>query len=185
MKKFFLLLILFFFNIFVISADNKIKVKLDKCIDGDTARFIINDEVKTVRFLSINTPEIAHDGTIDEYYGDEASIYTCTSLREANEITLEFDPNSDKTDKYDRLLAWVYVDDVLLQESLVRNGYASVKYVYDDYLYSDKLVELENIAKSEHIGIWDNSVSNDGYSYIYIVILVGVFLLFTFYYLKR
>lgn len=157
MKKIFVLFIFFF--CFSVNASNKFSVKLDKCIDGDTARFFINGESRTVRFLSINAPEISHDDILEEFYGKETSEYACKLLSRASSIKLQYDPKSDKVDKYDRVLAWVYVDGELLQKELVSKGYAEVKYVYDDYLYSNELKELENISKEKKLGMWGN-VSN-------------------------
>lgn len=155
MKKIFTLFIFFF--CFSVNALNKFSVKFDKCIDGDTARFFINGESKTVRFLSINAPEIAHDDILEEYYGEESSNYTCKLLSRANSIKLQYDPKSDRTDKFGRVLAWVFIDDELLQKKLVSKGYAEVKYVYNDYLYSNELKELEATAKEKKLGMWNYS----------------------------
>lgn len=159
MKKLFFLVCFFF--CFSVSASNKFSVKLDKCIDGDTARFFINGESRTVRFLSINAPEIAHDDVEEEFYGEESSQYVCKVLKNASSIKLQYDPKSDEVDKYDRVLAWVFVDGELLQHDLVSNGYAQVKYVYDDYLYSNELKELESIAKEKKLGMWSDDVSSN------------------------
>ena len=155
MKK--LVTLILFFLCINVSASNKFTVKLDKCIDGDTARFFINGESKTVRFLSINAPEIAHDDVLEEFYGDESSEYTCKLLSRATKIQLQYDSKSDKVDKYDRVLAWVFVDGELLQKELVTKGYAEVKYVYEDYEYSKELKELEKTAKEKKLGMWGNS----------------------------
>ena len=154
MKKIIITLCIFFISITPIFASNKFKVKLDKCVDGDTAKFIINDEVKTVRFLSINTPEIKHGANEAEAFGDEASKYTCEALTNAKSIKLQYDPKSEETDKYGRVLAWVFIDNELLQEKLIREGLAEVKYAYDDYLYTNELKSLELIAQDSHKGIW-------------------------------
>ena len=64
--------------------------------------------------------------------------------------------------KYDRVLAWVYVDGDLLQKELVSKGYAQVKYVYDEYLFSEELKELEVEAKEKKLGMWsDVSIKKD------------------------
>ena len=160
MKKIFALCIFFF--CFGVNASNKFSVKLDKCIDGDTARFFINGESKTVRFLSINAPEIQHDDVLEEFYGKESSEYVCKVLNRSSKIKLQYDPKSDKVDKYDRVLAWVFVDDKLLQSELVSKGYARVKYVYDDYLYSNDLKEMESIAKEKRLGMWSNVSNKSG-----------------------
>lgn len=124
-------------------------VTLIKCIDGDTATFNVDGTNHKVRFISIDTPELSSD----DYYAQEALDYTCDRLS-SGEITLEFDPNSDKFDKYNRMIAWVYVDDALLQKELVEKGFAQVKYVYGDYKYVDELYEVQTLAKKSKVGIW-------------------------------
>ena len=59
-----------------------------------------------------------------------------------------------KKDKYDRLLAWVFADNELVQEKLVSIGYAEVKYIYANYTYLDKLYKVQEAAKNKKIGIW-------------------------------
>ena len=183
MKKiFFLLCFLFYFNV---HASNKFDVKLDKCVDGDTAKFLINGESKTVRFLSINAPEIQHDDVMEEFYGNESSEYTCKLLKRSSSIKLQYDPKSDKFDKYGRVLAWVFIDDELLQKKLVSKGYAEVKYVYDDYLYSEELKSLEGIAKKKNLGMWsDYTVSNDNdfyfllnKYYVFVIIFIVIYII--------
>lgn len=129
-------------------------VTLSKCVDGDTARFMKNANEIKVRFLAINTPESVHPTKEAEELGKESSEYTCQLLTNAKKIQLEYDPKSDETDKYGRVLAWVYVDGKLLQELLVQEGYAEVSYVYDDYLYVDKLKDVQQTAKDEEKGVW-------------------------------
>lgn len=160
MKKITIFLFVLFFNIMIVDA-SKFKVTLSSCIDGDTAKFNINGEVKTVRFLSINTPEIAHDDVEEEPYGTQASDFTCNALKNASVIKILYDPKSDSTDKYGRVLAWVFVDNELLQEKLVKNGLAEVKYVYDDYQYSSDLKEIEKKARAASVGIWSNVYVNN------------------------
>ena len=130
------------------------EAKLSKCIDGDTARFIINNEDNIVRFLAINTPEVKSSLKDGELYGEEASNYTCNELKKAKKIILEYDSNSSKKDKYGRVLAFVYVDDVLLQSKLIAKGYAKIDYIYGDYNHLDDLREIEEKARSQEIGVW-------------------------------
>ena len=156
-----MILILFFSNVTLVSAkkkstrsNEKIQVTLEKCVDGDTARFMYKKSNIKARFLAIDTPESVHPTKKVEPFGKEASKYTCDMLSNAKKIVLEYDINSDKTDKYDRHLVWVFVDDVLLQEELVSNGYAKIKYVYGDYKYLDELKKEEQIAKGNRVGVW-------------------------------
>ena len=64
---------------------------------------------------------------------------------------------SDKTDKYDRLLAWVWADDILVQKELIKEGYASLSYLYGDYKYTSELSLYESEAKNNKLNIWNNT----------------------------
>lgn len=126
-----------------------------QCVDGDTAWFYRDRERIKVRMLAIDAPEVAHtDQETAEPFADEAAEYTCQRLQDAGSIVLEYDPHADKTDKYDRVLAWVWVDDSLLQDELVEQGLAEVAYLYDDYLYAEQLKRRQKQAKQKQIGIW-------------------------------
>ena len=153
-KLFVLLLLIIFVFSYDVYAGEKIKVTLDSCVNGDTANFIINKKVKKVRFIGIDTPESVKKDSKVEPYGKAASDYTCKKLKNAKKIEIEYDPKSDKKDKYDRVLAWVYVDSKLFQKELVEKGYAEVKYLYDNYLYADELKKSEAKAKNKKLRIW-------------------------------
>ena len=154
---------LIFFLIFplIVFANTKEKVKFSKCVDGDTAKFERNNKVFTLRFLAVNTPETKSPKKGVEFYGKEASKYTCDRLEKAKTIEIEYDKNSDRSDRYGRKLGWVFLDDKLLQKDLVENGYAKVEYVYGKYKYLDELKKLETIAKKEKIGLWQKETTSD------------------------
>ena len=149
-----------FLTLFLVGIGNVFAndtVILKKCVDGDTAQFILDDEVIKVRFLAIDTPESVHPTVEVEAYGKDASSYTCELLTNAKKIELEYEKN--KTDKYGRYLAWVWVDDLLLQDELIKNGYAEVAYLYGDYKYTSLLQDHQEIAKAKKLNIW--SVENN------------------------
>lgn len=159
---------------FVSAKDEKIKVSLAKCVDGDTAWFINNGEKIKTRFLAIDTPEST---TKKEAYGEEASEYTCELLTNAETIEIEYDASSDKTDKYDRHLVWVFVDKDLLQEKVIEKGLAEVAYLYGNYKYTDVLEEAEDTAKENKVGIWSEEDKRSETSYWYIILIVGAIIL--------
>ena len=130
-------------------------VKFSDCVDGDTIKVLINKKEYTVRMLAVDTPESVHPTKGVEYYGKEASQYTCNLVKNAKKLELEYDDASDKEDKYGRLLAWVFVDGKLLQEELIKNGYAKVAYLYDDYKYTKKLESVQEKTSANNIGVWD------------------------------
>ncbi len=102
------------------------KVKLLRCVDGDTAHFIDpyakdqTDNVIKVRFLGIDTPESTYE--VDPW-GKEASNFTSNILRNAREIILEAE--GAEYDSYGRRLAFVWVDGELLNLIIVQNAYSN------------------------------------------------------------
>ena len=178
MKKILFILTLFF-TFTINTYAKKLEVTLDKCVDGDTAWFNLDNERIKTRFLAINTPESTNK---IEAYGKEASNYTCNILTNAKKIEIEYDNNSDKFDKYDRHLVWVFVDDTLLQEKLLEEGLAEIKYIYGDYKYLDELKKVESTAKKNKVGMWSDS--KDDYS-IYLIIIGAIIIILVFIFSKK
>ena len=139
MKKIMLIICAFLTFTANVYANEKETVKFKKCVDGDTAVFTVNNEDIKVRFLAIDTPETVHPTKKEQAYGKNASEYTCKKITNAKKIELEYDSKSTKLDKYGRTLAWVWVDNSLLQKELLEIGYAQIKYVYGKYSYLDEL----------------------------------------------
>ena len=134
--------------------NEKVEVKFNKCVDGDTLKVTVDGETKTVRFLAIDTPESVHPQKEVEAFGKEASNYTCDLVSNAKKLYLEYDKNSEKEDKYGRLLAFVYADDKMVQKELIKAGLARVAYLYADYTYTNELQKLEEEAEQKKVGIW-------------------------------
>ncbi len=132
----------------------KKEVKYLRGVDGDTAKFLKDDKEITVRFLGINTPETVDKNRPEEPFGKEASNFTKQKLENANKIEIEYDENSQKQDKYNRDLAWIWVDDRLLQEEIVLNGLAKTYMLQNNYKYAGKLQVAQNEAKEKKIGVW-------------------------------
>lgn len=98
------------------------EVTLFRSIDGDTAHFYCGNEVVKVRFLGVDTPE----STIQkEAWGKAASDFTASILRNAETIVLENIELSK--DVYDRYLAYVWADGVLVNLQLVEEAYSDPK----------------------------------------------------------
>ena len=160
MKKYIILLIILLLQINVNALEKK-EVLFSSCIDGDTAVFKMNKRNIKVRFLAVDAPELKHFDTEEQPYAKEASNYTCKKLKNAKKIELEFDEKSKKKDKYNRYLAWVFIDDKLLQNELVKNGYVKVTYLYDDYKYIDVLKKSEEKAKQSKKGIYNDKLDDE------------------------
>jgi len=116
-----------------------------RVVDGDT---IIIDSGQRVRYIGIDTPEIHNK---KEAYGIEA-WQANRQLVEGREVRLERDVS--QTDKYGRLLRYVYVDDIFVNAELVRLGLAEVHAYPPDTRYQELLEELEEEARAAGRGIW-------------------------------
>ncbi|MBU2607911.1 MAG: thermonuclease family protein, partial [Chloroflexi bacterium] len=108
-------------------------VAVIKVIDGDT---IVIEGGYRVRYIGIDTPEI-HPRL--EAYGIEA-WQANRRLVEGKRVRLEKDVS--ETDRYNRLLRYVYVDGVFVNAELVRMGLARVKSYPPDTKYQAYLEEV-------------------------------------------
>ncbi len=120
------------------------EIELTKCVDGDTAYFT---EIGKTRFLLIDTPESTNK---IEPYGKEASKYTCNLLSNAKSITYEYD--GSKKDKYDRTLAYIFVDGKLIQDEIAKAGYVKKLYLYQSYYKYES--EVKN-SINDRYGVWE------------------------------
>jgi micrococcal nuclease len=125
------------------------EAKLVECTDGDTAVFTINGKNYKTRFLYIDTPEST---TTKEAFGAEAAQYTCSYLKQGK-ISLETDGRS-LFDKYNRLLAWVWVGNKLHQEEITKAGFVEDFYDYGNYKYENRIWAAMDYAKDNYKGIY-------------------------------
>jgi len=101
-----------------------------------------------VRYIGIDAPEIHPDL---EAFGIEAWEAN-RELVEGKEVRLEQDVS--ETDKYGRLLRYVWIDDILVEAELVRQGLAWAKAYPPDTKYQDYLEQMEAEAKEAGRGMW-------------------------------
>ena len=73
-------------------------------VDGDTVVLI---DGQKVRYIGINTPEVAHDDQSAEPYGETAKRFNAL-LVNRKKVRLEFD--KERFDRYQRLLACEHCD---------------------------------------------------------------------------
>ena len=119
-----------------------------KVIDGDTIE--IEGKYK-VRYIGIDTPETKDPNKKKQCFGEQASQEN-KALVEGKRVQLEKDVSD--VDKYGRLLRYVYVDDIFVNEYLVKNGYARAVSYPPDVKYQDVFKEAERIAREENKGLW-------------------------------
>ena len=119
--------------------------RVTQVIDGDT---IIIEGGYRIRYIGIDTPEIH---PVLEVYGKEA-LQANRKLVEDKMVRLERDVS--ETDRYGRLLRYVYVDNIFVNAELVRQGLAQAKAYPPDIKYQDYLEKLETEARQAGRGMW-------------------------------
>ena len=118
-------------------------------IDGDTIDVRFNDRLYRVRYIGIDTPETGKD------LWDLATARN-RALVTGKTVQLELDVS--ETDRYGRLLRYVYLPDgSLVNEILVREGLARVMPYPPDTAQDKRLQAAEAWARDRKLGIWADS----------------------------
>ena len=102
------------------SRSDLIPVELVKTIDGDTIKIKYEGKEQNVRYLLIDTPETNHPQLGKQPFGQKAKERN-RELMNSGKLEIEFDIG-ERVDKYDRLLAYIYIDGVSVQEKLLEEG---------------------------------------------------------------
>ncbi|TRZ83609.1 hypothetical protein D4R86_00485 [bacterium] len=117
--------------------------------DGDTVKL---DNGEKVRYLGIDTPEMNYKNPPAEYLAQQAKRFNA-NLVYRKKVRLELDVV--KRDKYDRLLAYVYLDDVFVNAKMIEEGYAKVYIIPPNIRHADDFLDLQRKAREEKKGIWN------------------------------
>ncbi|WP_405100599.1 thermonuclease family protein [Oceanobacillus sp. FSL H7-0719] len=130
------------------------KATFIRAVDGDTLIAEIDGQEEYVRLLLIDTPETKHPTKDVQPFGFEASKFMETAFEKNETIYLEF--GTEKRDKYDRILAYLYNENGdMINELLLEEGLARVAFVYPpNDKYVDDFYEIEEKARNKNSGIW-------------------------------
>ena len=126
-----------------------------RVIDGDTIKVDIDGYLYTVRYIGIDTPETVHPQKPVEYFGKEAAEKN-RELVWRKTVRLEKDVS--ETDRYGRLLRYVWVGDVMVNAELARLGYAQVSTYPPDVKYQGLFLQLQREAIETGKGMWISDV---------------------------
>lgn len=137
-------------------------ILITRVVDGDTVQL---ENGEKVRLIGIDTPEAWYSSklkrdakrTKKDYktiitMGKKATVIT-KSLAEGKRVRLEFD--IEKIDRYNRLLAYIYLPDgKMLNAELVKDGYAQVYTFQPNVKYVDLFLKLQKEARETKRGFW-------------------------------
>ena len=104
--------------------------------------------------MGVNTPETVKPDYPVEAWGPEASSFTRDFVA-SGRVRLQFD--RERVDRYGRLLAYVWVDDRLLNEELVRAGLARFRAAISLRRTDEApLSRSKDEARAAQRGIWSD-----------------------------
>lgn len=126
-----------------------------RVIDGDTIELVGGERV---RYIGIDTPESVHPSRPVECFAKEAAAQN-RALVEGKNVVLVRDITD--RDKYGRLLRYVYVDGVFVNEKLVRDGYATVVTYPPDVAHTEAFLAAQRQAREANRGLWDACIGED------------------------
>ena len=115
-----------------------------RVIDGDT--FVIGNE--SVRLLGVNTPEKG------EYYYSEARKYL-ENLVLNKSVELKF--GKEKYDRYNRKLAYTYLNEMNINLQLVENGYANFYFPSGKDKYYQEFFDVWKKCINENLNLCEKS----------------------------
>ena len=173
MRKYLLhvLIISFVFILILLSPplNAQQKTTVTRIIDGDMIQVLYGGREKRVRLIGIDAPEsrvnrktkkdkyanmAEHDLETIIEMGKEAKAYVNGLVKRGDMITIEFDVQ--EMDKYGRLLGYVYLSNgKMLNEEIVKSGYANVMTMPPNVKYKDRFMEAYQEAEEDKRGLWE------------------------------
>ena len=131
-----------------------------KVVDGDTIDVYQGGKTQRVRLIGVDTPEVADPRKPVQCFGREASSET-KRLVQGKTVRLVADTSQDDTDKYGRLLRYVYLPDgTFVNRDLIANGYAFEYTFRVPYQYQQQFMAAENAARRSDKGLWSPDTCN-------------------------
>lgn len=128
-----------------------IEIEILSVVPGPGAGHTIVGERYKVRLTGIDTPESVKPGSPVECFGKEASAATAALLEGE---TVRMVKDVEDTDRYDRLLRYIYLGEEMANARLVANGYASAYTYPPNVRHADLFVQLQREAREANLGLW-------------------------------
>ena len=116
--------------------------KVIRVLDGDTIEI---EGGQRVRYLGINAPESGQPFSTEATRENERLVA-------GRVVNLEFDVQTQ--DRYQRLLAYIWVGNKLVNEEIVKNGYAVSETIQPNVKYQDLILKAQQEARDACRGLW-------------------------------
>lgn len=131
--------------------------EVTRIYDGDTIEALVSGRSQKIRYIGIDSPEMSDSR--------EAVLEMARAATEANRrlvegriVRLEYDVQT--RDTYGRLLAYVWIGDTLVNEVLVRDGYAAARSFPPNVRYQERLRAAQQDAQDAGRRLWDGRLAD-------------------------
>ncbi len=124
-----------------------------RVVDGDTINVLLDGVNVSIRYLQMNTPE-RDEPCYREATQANAELVAGKTVRLVADVEL--------VDRYDRLLRFVYVDDLLVNRALVEGGFAEVVLYPPNDAHYQEFLQLEQEAAAAGRGCHPTGIFADG-----------------------
>lgn len=124
-----------------------------RVVDGDTVHVRIDSDghKEKVRYIGVDTPESVKPGTPVQCFAKAAAAANAR-LVGGRRVTLE--PDAEPRDRYGRFLAYVRVNGRMVNEALVRDGYATPLTIPPNVRHAERFRRLAAEARRAGRGLW-------------------------------
>lgn len=130
--------------------------QVTRIIDGDTIKVEIDGQEFTVRYIGIDTPEFEDNGE-----NCQAKIAKKANQEIIANKLVRLEKDISETDKFNRFLRYVWVDDILINDYLVKKGYAQAISYPPDVKYQQQFLESQKQAKENNNGFWNKNLCKE------------------------
>lgn len=124
-------------------------VRVVEVNDGDTITVLWDGRRERVRLIGIDAPELEQ-----RPWGQKAKRYL-KDLLNASQWTVSLEFDVEKTDKYGRLLSYVWTPDRrMINVQMLGEGYAMLFTFPPNVRYVDEFRKAQDEARRKGLGIW-------------------------------
>lgn len=122
-----------------------------RVVDGDTVDVRRGGDEVRVRLLNVDTPETKHPSKAVQCLGPEATDLLESLLEPGDDVVLRYD--EERLDRYDRTLAGVFEDEVLVNAEIARRGLGVPVVFEPNRRFHPEVLAAWNEAEAEGAGL--------------------------------
>jgi micrococcal nuclease len=133
------------------AGTGEVVTTVTRVVDGDTVEVELEGETEDVRYIGVDTPESVAPGEPVECFGERAAEVN-RRLVEGRRVRLVL--GAERRDRYGRLLAYVFADEMLVNAELLRRGFARTLAIPPNTDRAERFDRLEQQAANAGRGLW-------------------------------